>query len=97
MQCYLPAANLSMNTPSGLQIPQATSHIGYPTTILPIRPLGLMQQITVIFQLSQEALNHLSNQMNEIAVKNRLIKRDVSNTRNSQMCKIRVPRKPQLT
>ena len=40
-----------------------------PTQISPTRPLVVTQQIAADFQLSQEAWNKLSSQMNEMAEK----------------------------
>ena len=80
VQSYLPAANPLKNAQSGLQIPQITGQIGYPTTMLPTRPPILTQQIIADFQLSQEVWDHLSNQMNEMDETNRLLKGGVNNT-----------------
>ena len=44
--------------------PQNTRQIKYPTTISPIKLPILTQQIMADFQLSQEAWNQLSSQMN---------------------------------
>ena len=45
---------------------QTTESIRYPTPMSPVRPLVLTQQITVDFQLLQEACNKLSSQMSEM-------------------------------
>ena len=54
------------------------SQIKYPTTISPPKPSILTQQITADFQLSQEAWNQLSKQINEIVDTNKLLKMQYS-------------------
>ena len=78
MQSLSPGTNSLYNAQSGLQIPQTTGWIRNPNTISPTRPTILTQHITVTFQLCQEAWDPLSNQMNEIAKTNRLIKEAVT-------------------
>ena len=68
--------NTFRNACSTSPIPQ----IRYPTTISPTKLLILTQQITADFQLSQEALNHLSNQMNDMVKTNKLLKKVVQGT-----------------
>ena len=58
------------NTQNGLKKLQIIEPIKYPTTISPTRLPTLTQQIMVDFQLSQEAWNKLSSQMNEMAETN---------------------------
>ena len=60
------------NGPTDLQKIEA---IKYPTLISPTRLPVLTLQIMADFQLSQEALNKLSCQMNEMAETNKLLKR----------------------
>ena len=60
------------NAQSGSPIPQTTGQIKYPTTISPTKPPIFTQQIMADFQLPQEAWNHLSSQMNEMAETNKL-------------------------
>ena len=56
---------------------QTTEPISYPTPMSPARLPGLTQQITVDFQLSQQAWNKLSNQMTKMAETNKSLKRAV--------------------
>ena len=49
-------------------------------TIPPIKPPVLSQQIMADFQLSHEAWNHLSCQMNEMVKSNKLLKKAVQGT-----------------
>ena len=53
---------------------QMTEPIRYPTLMSPARLAVLTQQITVDFQLSQEAWNKLSSKMTEMAKTNKLFK-----------------------
>ena len=53
---------------------QTIEPIRYPTPISPTRLHVLTQQITADIQLSQEAWNKLSSQMNEMAETNKLLK-----------------------
>ena len=80
MHCPSPAANPLKNTHIGLQISQTTSELRYPFVGFATRLPVLTQQITSDFQLSQKALDHLRNQMNELAETNRLLKKAVKNT-----------------
>ena len=59
---------------------QTTEPIRYPTPISLTRPPILTQQIIAYFQLSQDAWNKLSRQMNEIAKTNKLLKKAVKST-----------------
>ena len=59
---------------------QTTELIRYPTPISLARLSILAQHITADFQLSQEAWNKLSNQMNEMAKTNKLLKKAVKIT-----------------
>ena len=75
MQSHSSTVNPLKNAHSGLQIPQTTSQIRYPT-----RPQNLDSANNCRFQLSEETWDHLGNQKNEMAETNRLIKRAVKNT-----------------
>ena len=69
------------------------SQIKYPITISPTKSSILNQQITAVFQLSKEAWNQLSNQMNEMFEFNKLSKKAVQGTyKNSQTCRNRIPK-----
>ena len=70
MQSHSLAINPIKNAQSSLQAPQTTNQIRYPTTIVLIRVPTLTQQITADFQLSQEAWDHLSIEMNEMVETN---------------------------
>ena len=62
------AVNSLKNVQSGLQVQQTTRQIRYATANSPTRPTILTQEITADLQLSQEAWDHFSNQMNEIEI-----------------------------
>ena len=68
------------NTQNGPTNLQTIEPIRYPTTISPARPPILTQQITTDFQLSQEAWNELSSQMDEMAKTKKLLKKAVKST-----------------
>ena len=72
--------NSFKNIQSGSPSLQTTGQIRYPTKVLPTWPPMLTQQITADFQLSQEAWNQLSSQMNEMAEINKLLKKAVKST-----------------
>ena len=55
------------NIQSGPLSSQIVEAIRYLTAILPTRPPILSQQIMANFQLSQEALNKIISQINEMA------------------------------
>ena len=59
---------------------QTIKLIRCPTPISPTRLPILPQQITADFQLSQEAWNKLSSEMNEMAKTNKLSKKAVKST-----------------
>ena len=54
---------------------QTAEPIRYPSSISPVRPPVLTQQITTDFQLSQEVWNKFSSQMTEMAETNKLLKK----------------------
>ena len=68
------------NTQNGLTNLRTVQLIRYPTAISPTRPPMLTQQIMADFQLSQEAWNKLSSQMNEMAELNTFLKKAVKST-----------------
>ena len=72
---------------------QTTEPIRHPTPMFPVRLPVLTQQITVDFQLSQEAWNKLGRQMSEMAKTNKLLKRGVKNTYKKFTSILRQPSK----
>ena len=65
------------NSPTNVQ---TIEWIRYPTQTSPARPPVLTQQVMADLQLSQEAQNKLSGQMNEMAETNKLLKKAVKSS-----------------
>ena len=68
------------NSQRGSRTPQAARQITDPTKISPTKPPILTQQIMTDFQISQEAWNQLSSQMNGMVETNNLLNKVIQGT-----------------